>query len=139
MLQESYELVKGQVAPCGLRCEECDLGNGDVAEAAMKLVTYIRSYDVAKWADQIPGGDDIDFHRLDQNLIWIGGAVRCPGCLKGGGNPECPIRACAKERRLASCASCHELKTCTKFRWLGKTGERLKQKLAERDLDGKLS
>jgi hypothetical protein len=131
MLTEDQANVKGQEAPCGLRCEECDLGNGNVAEAAMSLVTYIRSYDVAKWANQLPGGGDIDFHRLDQNLIWVGGAVRCPGCIKGGGNPDCPIRSCAKGRGFSSCSSCHDLKGCNKFRWLGKSGEKLKKKLVE--------
>ncbi len=131
MLSEDHANVKDQVAPCGLRCGECDLGNGNVAETALNLVTYIRSYDVAKWANQMPGGDDIDFHRLDHFLIWIGGAVRCPGCLKGGGNPECPIRLCSKERGMVSCSQCGDLTQCNKFRWLGKTGEHLKHKLAE--------
>ena len=131
MPSEDHANVKDQVAPCGLRCGECDLGNGNVAETALNLVTYIRSYDVAKWANQMPGGDDIDFHRLDHFLIWIGGAVRCPGCLKGGGNPECPIRLCSKERGISSCSRCGDLTQCNKFRWLGKTGEHLKNNLAE--------
>jgi len=32
----------------------------------------------------------------------------CPGCMGGGGNPECAIRLCAKERGLAGCWECSE-------------------------------
>ena len=46
MLPEDYEVVKDQLAPCGLRCGECDLGNGSVAETALNLKEYIQRYDL---------------------------------------------------------------------------------------------
>jgi hypothetical protein len=131
MLPEDYTKVKDQVAPCGLRCGECDLGNGSVAETALSLMKYIKTYDLPSWAHELPGGNNIDFDQLDQNLIWVGKSLRCPGCIRRGGNPDCPIRLCSKEKGLSSCAQCIDLKTCTKFNWLGENGERLKNKLAE--------
>ena len=131
MLPEDYAIVKDQVAPCGIRCGECDLGNGSVAETAINLMKYIQRYDLPSWAHELPGGKDIDFRQLDQNLIWVGKSLRCPGCLEGGGSPDCPIRICSKEKSLFSCAQCIDLKACTNFNWLGEKGETLKNKLAE--------
>ena len=131
MLTEDYAIVKDQVAPCGLRCGECNLGNGSVAETAINLMKYIQAYDLPSWAHELPGGVDIDFKRLDQNLIWVGRSLKCPGCLRGGGNPDCPIRLCSKEEGLSSCAQCADLKACTEFNWLGENGERLKSRLAK--------
>jgi hypothetical protein len=128
---EDYSIVKDQVAPCGLRCGECNLGNGTVAETAINLRKYIQTYDLPSWADQLPGGVDIDFKQFDNNLIWVGTYLKCPGCLRGGGSPECPIRLCSKEKGFSSCAQCDELKACIKFNWLGEKGEMLKSKLAK--------
>lgn len=131
MLPEDYEIVKDQVAPCGLRCGECDLGNGSVAETALNLMEYIHTYDLTSWVHQLPGGDDIDLDRLDQNLMWVGRSLKCSGCLRGGGNPDCPIRLCSKEKGLSSCAQCADLEACTKFDWLGEHKEILKKRLAK--------
>jgi hypothetical protein len=131
MLTEDYAIVKDQVAPCGLRCGECDLGNGSVAETAINLMKYIQRYDLPSWAHELPGGNDIDFKRLNQDIIWVERSMRCPGCLKGGGNPDCPIRLCSKEKELSSCGQCADLKACAKFEWLGEKGVRLKKELAE--------
>jgi len=32
----------------------------------------------------------------------------CPGCRAGGGYPACPIRACARDRGVTTCAECAE-------------------------------
>jgi hypothetical protein len=131
MLTEDYANVKDQVAPCGIRCGECDLGNGSVAETASKLMKYIQRYEIPSWANALPGGNDVDFKRLDQDLVWVGGSMRCPGCLQGGGDPDCPIRSCSREKGFTSCAQCSDLKTCTKFDFLGEKGEMLKSGLSE--------
>jgi hypothetical protein len=131
MLNEEYVIVKDQVAPCGLRCGECNLGNGSVAETAINLKKYIQTYDLPSWAHELPGGVDIDFKQLDQNLIWLACYLKCPGCIRGGGNPDCPIRLCSKEKSLSSCAQCADLKACPKFNWLGEKGGMLKSQLAK--------
>ena len=130
MFPEDYAIVEDQVALCGIRCSECDLGNGSVAGTAEKLMKYVHRYDLPSWARELPGGDYIDFKRLDQNLIWVGKSLRCPGCLKGGGSPECPIRLCSKEKGYSSCSQCDDPMTCTRFAWLGEKGETLKNILA---------
>ncbi len=129
MLPESYAIVNGQIAPCGLHCERCNLGNGSVAESAIILANHLKQYDVASWASQVPGGSEIDFKMLDQSLAWVSKSINCPGCIKGGGNPDCPIRICSKERGLSSCGQCSGLADCDKFDWLGEGGKGLKIEL----------
>jgi hypothetical protein len=130
MLPENYAVVKDQVAWCGIRCGECALGNGSVGEAALNLSKYLKQYDVPSWASETPDGKDVDFNQFDRNLLWVQRSLKCPGCLNGGGSPACPIRLCAKEKRLSSCGQCADLESCAKFDWLGKKGEMLKAQLA---------
>ena len=130
MLPEMYAVVKDQVAPCGLKCGECGLGNGTVAENALNLKRDLEQYGVSQWAPLVPGGKDVDFVLLGKNLTWIGEMIGCPGCLRGGGNPECPIRLCSKERGMTSCGQCTDLKECRKFDWLGDHGKNLKDQMA---------
>ncbi len=129
MLPEDYANVKGQIAPCGLHCEGCSLGNGSVSESAIVLARYLQQYDVASWAHEIPGGSEIDFIRFNQNLNWVSTSIKCPGCIKGGGNPDCPIRLCSKKKGLSSCGPCTDLANCNKFDWLGEGGKKLKIEL----------
>lgn len=131
MLPEDYAIVKDQVAPCGIRCGDCDLGKGCVAEAAINLTDYLKRYDVPSWAHMLPGGDGVDFKQLDQDLIWVSNMMRCSGCLRGGGNPECPIRLCSKEKGFSSCGQCSDLEGCGKFDFLGDHAVTLKRELAK--------
>ncbi|OPY34584.1 MAG: hypothetical protein A4E32_00314 [Methanomassiliicoccales archaeon PtaU1.Bin124] len=132
MIPEEYENVKGQVSYCGLKCEECKMGNGTVAEAAIDLSNYLKMYEVASWASAMPGGKDVDFKQLDENLAWVSKWIRCPGCLKGGGNPECPIRLCAKEKSHDSCGQCNDLNSCRKYDLFGEErGKQMKKALEE--------
>jgi hypothetical protein len=32
----------------------------------------------------------------------------CPGCRQGGGNPECEIRKCARQRKIDICVNCDD-------------------------------
>lgn len=130
MLPEDYAVVKDMVAPCGIRCGECTLGTGTVAETAMNLTRYLKMYDVASWAKELPGGADVDFKGFDHDLAWVQKWLRCPGCLNGGGSSTCPIRLCSKEKGFSSCGKCGELEQCSKFDWLGEKGKKLKAELA---------
>jgi len=131
MLPGEYAAVKDQVGPCGIQCGLCPLGNGTVGETAGNLSGFLRMYDVASWAGEMPGGADIDFKRFDENLKWVRQWLTCPGCLRGGGSPQCPIRLCSKEKGHPSCGSCSDLESCGKFDWLGEKGKMLKSGLAK--------
>jgi hypothetical protein len=125
-----YAVVKDQVAPCGIRCGECELGNGGVAGTARALKESLGRYGVSQWVNLLPGGDIVDYPKFEQNLAWVGTMITCPGCLNGGGSPACPIRICSKEKGLGSCGKCDNLEDCDKFDWLGEHGKALKSGLA---------
>jgi len=129
MLKEAFDQVKDQMGPCGIACATCDLGNGTVAETAAKLGQYLGMYSVREWAPMLPGGSDIDFDQLDKNLGWVKTYTRCFGCDRGGGPPDCAIKACAGDRGHEICSQCPDLEGCTKFDWLGDYANQLKEKL----------
>jgi hypothetical protein len=131
MLPDDYAVVKDQVAPCGIRCGDCEMGKGCVAEAAINLKGYLKRYDVPSWAHMLPGGSDVNFKLLDENLVWVSNMMRCSGCLNGGGDPNCPIRLCSREKGLSSCGQCGDLQGCGKFEFLGDHAVILKKELAK--------
>jgi len=131
MLQEDYKIVKDQIGPCGIRCGECHMGMGNIAERAIDLKKYLEMYDVKSWAGMLPGGKDVDIVQLEKNLAWVSTNLRCPGCLNGGGSPDCPIRICSKEKGHSSCGKCSDLRKCGKFEYLGEKGKTLKESLSE--------
>lgn len=121
MLKEAFEAVKDQMGPCGISCALCDLGNGTVAETAMKLKEHLDLYEVPSWAPLVPGGTELDFDHLKKSLDWMNTYLRCLGCEQGGGPPDCIIRTCAKEKGFTLCTECYELEECEKFDWLGES------------------
>jgi len=128
-MQDPFDRVKSQIAPCGIVCYSCNLGNGNVAETAQNLLTFLEFYQVHEWSPQIPGGSEVDFDKLSTALKWIVNNVTCPGCERGGGPPDCPIKNCANERGYELCSECPDLDACEKFDWLGDQAEELKARL----------
>lgn len=120
MLKEAFDKVKDQMGPCGIVCGTCDLGNGTVAESALKLQEYLKMYGVASWAPAVPEGKDVDFERLDKALNWVQTYTRCFGCQQGGGPPDCAIRNCSKDRGYELCSECPDIDGCKNFDWLQK-------------------
>lgn len=49
-------LVKDQMAPCGITCGTCDLGNGTAAETAKRTIELINSVGIKDWVAGHPGG-----------------------------------------------------------------------------------
>jgi hypothetical protein len=83
------------IAPCGLDCAQCDaykMTQTNALEAQAELL--------AKWR--------IEYNAPDMTIA----AVTCDGCLAGerhgGYCSACPIRACALEKGLTSCAECDQ-------------------------------
>ena len=130
MIPEDLAIVKDMVGPCGIRCENCTMGNGTFREAAIDLSKYLKMYDVASWASALPGGAEIDFKQLQKSLLWVERSLKCPGCINGGGTPECPVRICSKGKGHSSCSQCADLAPCKNFDWLGEHGKALKKELS---------
>jgi len=96
-------------AYCGLYCGACAIKNGQIRDGAKALQGMLKAYSYAEWAPTL--GDFVPavkgWPQFEGVLEWLT-AQDCPGCMGGGGNPECAIRLCAKERGLVGCWECNE-------------------------------
>jgi hypothetical protein len=92
-------MSNGLLAPCGLDCSSCPirLATLEPDEACKRVLRE----EVAR---KLKGLYKLDCHP--------GQVADCDGCTAGGrlfgGCAECPIRTCAAERKLVSCAYCGE-------------------------------
>ena len=109
----AFENVKNQLAPCGLWCGSCSVGNGHARELSRKTWKTLTDYGVKEW-----GPKGIDYEGLLEGLSALSAMDPCPGCLKGGGNLECPARACAREKGVVECVDCGAQKTCSNAHYL---------------------
>ena len=108
---DKQKKVKTEINPnelttyCGLYCGACDIYQKRIGTSGNELKRLLDIYGFANWANQIPGLEGYEtFDKVLTNVIAFFG--QCPGCQKGGGNPECPIRICSKEKGYQSCAEC---------------------------------
>lgn len=87
-------------APCGLDCAACEAYQATQAgdAAAQRRV-------VDQWREQ--------YHAPDMPIE----AATCDGCASdgrhGGYTPMCPVRACARQRQMPTCAHCGEYSACS--------------------------
>ena len=107
------------IAYCGIVCSECAAfkatANGDPAELARVAQEWTKVYDGV--ISQALSADD----------------VRCQGCLGArqhqfGWCADCPIRACAMERAVASCGHCADY-ACDKVEAIIKNDQAVKARL----------
>lgn len=77
---------------------------GKGSSATRKMIL---DYGVNHW-----GPKEADYDALLEGLELVRSMKLCDGCLKGGGNTECEIRACAKKKGLAECVDCGGERTC---------------------------
>jgi hypothetical protein len=131
MKDEAYNNVKDQAGLCGITCGTCVLGNGTISETSEKTKEYILGYGIKDWAPLVPGGKDINWIETEKTLDWMTQYATCNGCGRGGGPPDCGIRACAKDKGYQLCNQCNEIEACDKFDWLQDYGKTLKNNLRE--------
>jgi hypothetical protein len=90
---------------CGLYCGACDIYQKRIGKAAGELKKIMGIYEFNTFAPQIPGLEEFEtFEKVLDNLIMIFG--QCQACRQGGGDPECQIRQCCKEKEIDTCAQC---------------------------------
>jgi len=101
---------------CGLYCGACDIYQKRISKAGNELKKILTAMDFNEWAPQVPGLEDYAaFDKVLNNIITMFG--ECPGCMKGGGDPQCKVRLCAKEKGYKTCAECPEV-PCGNFKQL---------------------
>ena len=96
-------------APCGIFCGACDAFLEKSKGHAKELYRIIKGFniaDVSAFSMNVEQERMIDFLTI---LEQMSQANKCPGCLNGGGNPECPIKVCAKKLGYLTCAECDKM------------------------------
>ena len=92
---------------CGLYCGACGIKNGRVREAATSLKKLLDAYAYPEWAPMVADWfpETKYYPEFEGVLKWLE-TQDCPACRGGGGNPDCAIRICAKERGYSGCWEC---------------------------------
>ena len=103
----AFENVKDQIGFCGIWCGSCVVGNGTLRELTKRYKELINTYDLRDW-----GPKDFDYSEFYKGLESIENMPLCPGCLKGGGRPDCEIRNCAVNEKIADCSLCDHPTAC---------------------------
>jgi len=116
------ESPKNLVGYCGLYCGACGIYQERIKQAVENLRNVIGVYgfdkimpELAKWEPAFQ--HYAEFEGVMNGLVKIFG--ECPGCIKGGGDPNCAVRECCKQKAYATCAECAEVQTCAKLQRYG--------------------
>ena len=103
------------VGYCGLYCNACGIRQGKIKVAVSNLRNILATYgfdkvmpELANWEPSFKHYNEFD--QVMNGLVKMFGA--CPGCLQGGGDPNCKVRSCAKQKGYRTCAECSEAETC---------------------------
>ncbi|MGD8506646.1 MAG: DUF3795 domain-containing protein [Candidatus Bathyarchaeota archaeon] len=103
------------VGYCGLYCNACGIRQEKIKAAVSNLRNIIAAYgfdkimpDLTKWEPSFEHYDEFD--QVMNGLVKLFGG--CPGCLQEGGDPNCKVRSCAKQKGYRTCAECSEADTC---------------------------
>ena len=97
------------IAPCGIYCGACDSFLEKSKSHAKELHRILKGFNLADVSSFTMGIEQermIDFLNI---LEQMSQSNKCPGCLNGGGNPECPIKVCAKKLGYLTCAECDKM------------------------------
>ena len=105
--KQGFEEVKDQIGYCGIWCGSCVAGNGTLQELTRRYKAITEAYDLKEWAPK-----DFDYGEFSKGLASIRDMPLCPGCLKDGGNPDCAMRTCAREKQTDECVDCPEPESC---------------------------
>lgn len=91
---------KELVCYCGLYCGNCAV-KVRIDPAAKVLHREMKNAGFESFIHFMPDGKPFwDF------LTGMSETGTCSSCLTGGGNPDCPIRICAKKKNVEACAFC---------------------------------
>lgn len=115
---------------CGLYCGACGIRQGRIKQAVENLRRVVGAYGFDKAAPELAEwepafGHYAEFERVLDGFVKLLGY--CPGCVAGGGDPNCVVRQCCRQKGYATCAECIEMNTCEKLRRVGGSLENLKR------------
>lgn len=103
------------VGYCGLYCNACGIRQEKIKTAVKNLNNIITAYGFDKIMPELSQWEPSfkhykEFEQVMNGLVKLFGD--CPGCLQGGGDPNCKVRSCAKERNFRTCTECGDADNC---------------------------
>jgi len=113
---------KNLVGYCGLYCGACGIYQGKIKQAVENLRNIIRAYGFDKFTSELTKWEPAFQHYTEFENVMDGFVKmfgECPGCVMGGGPPDCAIRECCKQKAYTTCAECAETKSCEKLKQYG--------------------
>lgn len=112
---------------CGLYCPDCPSYTCSTANLAKDLRQELRRYKYDKAAQalaKIPKYKVFKHYDKACDLLDAIAKMRCKGaCRAGGGGPNCPIKKCAKKKKLTGCWQCDDFPTCKMLKGLEEFGK----------------
>lgn len=124
MASKPFDDVENQIGFCGIWCGSCAAGNGSVVDLTRRYEETVKKNRMEKWAPK-----DFDFKEFMKGLASLQKVPLCKGCVKGGGNPTCTIRICAKEKKVCNCSQCELLMSCKNFDMLEESNPYVRKEL----------
>jgi len=114
---------------CGLYCGACDIYQQRISKSGNELKKVLDAFKFGDFSNQVPGLEDYaTFEKVLNNIITIFG--QCAACQKGGGDPQCKIRLCCREKGYQTCAECSSF-PCERFKALESSLSLIEQNLEE--------
>ncbi|MEN6386445.1 MAG: DUF3795 domain-containing protein [Phycisphaerales bacterium] len=109
------------IAYCGLDCGKCPGYTQIPANLAVNLNKELAKGKFDKVADflsKMQGFEGFEYYKQGVELLNSIEKLRCKGCRKGGGSPDCKIRICAKQKKYKGCWECEKFESCGNFQAL---------------------
>jgi hypothetical protein len=103
-----------QTAYCGLYCGDCIPADQGLFDAAATLRQQLDDRQFEQYAEyKSIGNRTFAAYPVFREVLDAILALRCPKtCFQGGGNPNCAIRACVRQKALEGCWQCEGFETC---------------------------
>ncbi|MEW6184062.1 MAG: DUF3795 domain-containing protein [Bacillota bacterium] len=108
-MAEDYQVILGELAPCGLDCSRCArYGGGEIKKLAAELIKRLEGFEkaAAKIGDFVPALKGYPQFREILNFFT---QADCSGCRYGEAPfPLCAAKTCFKEKGVDFCFQCGE-------------------------------
>jgi hypothetical protein len=101
-------------AYCGLYCADCIPSHKALFEAAEKLKEELEKCQFENYAEMKSRNNEVfGAYPAFEAVLSAITDLRCADtCVNGGGNPNCRIRLCAREKGLKGCWECSGFEVC---------------------------
>jgi hypothetical protein len=101
-------------AYCGLYCADCIPSNQSLFRAAEKLKEELDKRQFENYAQLKSVNNDVfkDYEVFKKVLLALIDLKCAKTCINGGGNPNCRIRLCVREKGFKGCWECSGFEGC---------------------------